>query len=190
MRPTSPWVCRAARYRGDWSCCCRRVPQTAPESLFILGKILLLNPVAPSIPGRACLLTQPPLQLDQDCPGQGPTWPNFQLSPAGAHSLHVFTTSSLFPSLWPQATRSLSVLLKPSLAGEGGIHAAPSQESCSRPLGYRPGAAVALAPLLVPGTFLSWSNPLTVCFLSVLYTFWSPIFINAGVLLAVLFVPQ
>ena len=28
------------------------------------------------------------------------------------------------------------------------------------------------------------------CFFSVLYTFWSPIFINAGVLLAVCFVPQ
>ena len=98
MPPTSPWVCRAARYRGDWSCCCRRVPQTAPESLFILGKILLLNPVAPSIPGRACLLTQPSLQLDQDCPNQDPTQPNSQLSPASAHSLRGFTTSSLFPS--------------------------------------------------------------------------------------------
>ena len=29
-----------------------------PKGLFLLGKILLLNPVAPSVQGRACLLTQ------------------------------------------------------------------------------------------------------------------------------------
>ena len=154
MPPTSPWVCRAARYRGDWSCCCRRVPQTAPESLFILGKILLLNPVAPSIPGRACLLTQPPLQLDQDCPSQDPTQPNSQLSPASAHGLHGFTTWSLFPSLRPQATRSLSMLLNPCLAGEGAVNLALSQESCSRHCGHGPGSAASLVLMLVPGTIL------------------------------------
>ena len=82
------------------------------------------------------------------------------------------------------------VLLKPCLAGEGAVNPALSQKSCGRPGRRRPGDAVTLVPALVPGTFLSRSNPLTVCFFSVLYTFWSPIFINAGVLLAVHFVPQ
>ena len=25
-------------YRGDWSCCCGRIPQSAPEGLFLFGK--------------------------------------------------------------------------------------------------------------------------------------------------------
>ena len=45
--------------RGDWSCCCRGIPQSAPEGLFLFGKILLLKPAASSIQGRACPLTQP-----------------------------------------------------------------------------------------------------------------------------------
>ena len=113
--------------------------------------------------------------------------PNFQLSSASARGLPGFSTSSLFPSLRLQATRSLTVLLRPCLAGEGAVNPALSQESCRRPGRGGPGAAAALVPALVPGTFLSWSNPLTFCFLSVLCTFWSPIFINAGLLLAVPF---
>ena len=50
------WV---AGWRGDWSCCCRGIPQSAPEGLFPFGKILLLNPVTPSMQGRVCPLTQP-----------------------------------------------------------------------------------------------------------------------------------
>ena len=56
MRTVPVWV---ARWRGDWSCCCREVPQSAPEVLFLFGKILLLNTVAPSVQGRSCPLTQP-----------------------------------------------------------------------------------------------------------------------------------
>ena len=44
---------------GDWSCCCRGITQSAPEGLFSFGKILLLNPTAPSIQERAFPLTQP-----------------------------------------------------------------------------------------------------------------------------------
>ena len=50
------WV---AGWRRDWSCYCTGIPQCAPEGLFLFGKILLLNPVPPSIQGRACPLTQP-----------------------------------------------------------------------------------------------------------------------------------
>ena len=49
MSPTplrEPW---ASRWRGDWSCCCRRISQSAPKGLFLFEKILLLNPVARSI---------------------------------------------------------------------------------------------------------------------------------------------
>ena len=124
------------------------------QSVFLFEKILLFNPPAPYKEGPVFLLS-PPLQLDRDCLGQGPTQPNSQLSAAGAPSLRVFTTSSLFPSLRLQATRSLTVLLKPCLAGEGAISSALSQESCSRTSRYGPGDAVALAPALVPGTFSS-----------------------------------
>ena len=131
----------------------------------------------------------PPLQLDRDCLGQGHT-AQFSTPPGRCPWSPWVYHFSLFPSLWPQATRSLSVLLKLCLAGVGAISSALSQESCGEPSRRRPGAAVALFPMLVPGTFLSWSSPLTVCFFSVLCTFWSPIFINTGVLLAVRFVPQ
>ena len=52
------------------------------------------------------------------------------------------------------------------------------------------GATVTLVLVLVPGILLSLSNPLTMWFFSVFYIFWSPIFIYAGVLLAVRVVPQ
>ena len=34
VTPTPPLECWAAVWRGDWSCCCRRIPQSAPECLF------------------------------------------------------------------------------------------------------------------------------------------------------------
>ena len=154
MPPTLQWECQVAGWRGDWSCCCRRIPQCAPECLFLFEKILLLNSATPYEEGPV-FSHSPPLQLDWECPGHGSTQPNSQLSPAGTHSLCVFTTSSLFPSLQFQATKSLLVLLKPSLAGEGNVNPALSQESCGRPSRCRPGAAVTLFPVLVPGTFLS-----------------------------------
>ena len=110
--PHTPEGASCSRVRGDWSCYCRRIPQTAPKCLFLFEKILLLNPAAPYKEGPV-LSHSPPLQLDQDCLGQGPTRPNSQLSPAGVHSFCGFTTSSLFSSLRLQATRSLSVLLRP-----------------------------------------------------------------------------
>ena len=94
MRTVPRWV---AGWRRDWSCCCRRILRSAPEGLFLFGEILLLSPVASSIQGRVVLSHSPPLQLDQDCLGQGHSQPNFQFSPASAHGVHVFTTSSLFP---------------------------------------------------------------------------------------------
>ena len=55
---------RAAGWRGDWSCCCRGMPQSAPEGLFLSDKILLLNPATPYKEGPV-LSHSPPLTLDQ-----------------------------------------------------------------------------------------------------------------------------
>ena len=139
---TPQFMCTLPRGVGGWverrlELLLQGNSQSAPEGLFLFGKILLLNPEAPYKEGPVLSLS-PPLQLDWDCPGQGPTWPNSQFSPASAHSLSGFTTWSSFPSLWLQATRSLTVLLKPCLSGEGAINPALSQESCSRPGTCRP----------------------------------------------------
>ena len=140
---------------GDWSSCCRRIPQSAPEGLFLLEKFLLLNPAAPYKEGHV-LSPSPPLWLDRGLSGSGPHMAQLSTLPSWhPQSPCVYHTSSFFPSLRLQATRSLSVLLKPCLAGEGTISLALSQESCDRPGGCGPGAAVALVPTLVPGTFLS-----------------------------------
>ena len=84
---TVPGLCaqsprRVAEWRGDWSCCYRGISQSAPKGIFVLGKILLLNPVAPSMQGRACPLAQPTSPARLTLSGSGPTWPNSQLSPA------------------------------------------------------------------------------------------------------------
>ena len=96
----------------------------------------------------------PPLQLCGGCPGQGCTEPNFQLFSASACGLPGVSTSSLFPFLRLQATGSLTVLLRPCCRG-GAVNQTLSQESSGRPCIGRPGAAVALVPALVPGTFMS-----------------------------------
>ena len=71
--------------RGDWSCCCWKITQSAPEGLFLFGKILLLNPAAPSIQGRACPLAQP----------TSPARPG--LSGSGPHTVQVSTLPSWCP---------------------------------------------------------------------------------------------
>ena len=109
-------------WRGEWSCCCRGIPQSAPEGLFLFEKILLLNPGAPSLQVRACPLTQStsPARLGTAWvrAPHGPT-PN---SPQLVPTVSVYHTSSLFPSLQLQATRSLKMLPKPCLAGEGAVN--------------------------------------------------------------------
>ena len=153
MRTVPRWV---VGWRGDWSCCYRGIPQSAPEGLFLLGK----NPRARSC-GSLCTRkgltshTAPLSSLAGGCLGQDHMRPNFQLSLASACGLPGFSTSSLFPSLQVQATGSLTVLLSPCLAGQWALNRAVSQESCSRPCTGGPGAAASLIPALVPGTFFS-----------------------------------
>ena len=59
------------RWRGDWSCCCRRIPQSAPKCLFLFEKFVLLNPAA-TYKERPVLSHSPPLQLDHLLSGSGP----------------------------------------------------------------------------------------------------------------------
>ena len=152
MRTVPGWV---ARWRGDWSCCFREVPQSAPEVLFLFGKILLLNTVAPSVQGRSCPLTQP---TSPARPGTvhvraqfGPTLNLPQPATTVSLCLPHFI---LFPSLRPQAPRYLSVLFKLCSAGEGAVTSSlPRVLQQARwvwALGCSP-----LVPMLVPGTYLS-----------------------------------
>ena len=182
---------------GGWSCCCRRIPQNAPEGLFLLGKIFLLNPAAPSAPsikGRACPLPQPtsPARLGTvwDKAPDGPTLSSPQLVPTVSVCLPLRPYSPPCNFKQPGLSRCCS-----SLVWQG-------KELLTR-LSPRSPAASLVGARWVPGLGLQslwslcWSQgpfcpeaiPLPSVF-SVSSTFWSPIFINAGVLLAVRFVPQ
>ena len=78
ISPIAPREHQAAGWRGYWRCCCRRIPQTAPQCLFLFEKILLLNPAAPYKEGPV-LSHSPPLQLDQG------------LSRSGSHTAQLST---------------------------------------------------------------------------------------------------
>ena len=66
MPPTPSQEHRAAQWRGDWSCCCQRIPQTAPNVFFFLresscsilplhtrkGLSSLAQPTSPVRPGN------------------------------------------------------------------------------------------------------------------------------------------
>ena len=117
-------------------------PNSHRESLFplfLFEKFLLLKPATPY--KGLTSHTAPLSNRTWDYPGQGPTQPSspqlVSIVSEGVHSPCVFATSSLFPSLPLQATRSFPVLLKSCLAGEGAVDLALSQEPCSRPGGHR-----------------------------------------------------
>ena len=100
---TPPWEPQAAGWRGGWSCCCRRIPQTVPECLFIplflFEKFLLLSPGTPQREGPV-LSHSPPLQLERGlC--QGLSRPN---SPQPAHRVSMCLPLSSSPPLRVQAT--------------------------------------------------------------------------------------
>ena len=176
---------RVAGVRGDWRCCCRGIPQSAPEGLFLLGKILL-NPAAPSIQGRVCPLTQPtsPARpgIVQVRAHHGPTLN----CPQPAHMvsmglpLHPYSPPCDFKQ--PDLSWCCS-----SLVWQG--REPLTWLSPWSPVAGRAGAGLGLqSPWSLSwfqGPFCPEAIPLPSVVFSVLYTFWSPIFINAGVLLAV-----
>ena len=67
---------RVVGWRADWSCCCRGIPQSAPEIFFLFGK----NPPAGScgslLRRKGLTFTQPTLQLGCGLSGSG-----FQVAP-------------------------------------------------------------------------------------------------------------
>ena len=138
-------------------------PKVPQRVLFFLGKILLLILWLPLYKEGPVLSHSPPLQLGGGLSRSGShraQLSNFQLSSASPRGLPGFSISSLFPSLRLQATRSLTVLLRPCLAGEGAVNPALSQESCSRHDRAGSGAVATLVPGLVPGLFCPEAIPL------------------------------
>ena len=126
-----------------------------PSVFFFLRKSpCSVLPLPPYKEGPVLSLSSP-LQLYQG------------LSGSGSHMAQLSTLPSQCPrSPWVYhfiliplpATSSSQVSLSVAqvLFGRGGsINSALSQESCSRPGRGGPGAAAALVPTLVPGTFLS-----------------------------------
>ena len=186
MPPTPPRECQAARWREDWSCCFRRIPQTAPKCLFLFEKILLLNPAAP-YKEEPVLSHSPPLQLDLELSGSGPDRAQPSTLPSWCpQSLWVY--HFILIPLPATSSNQVSLRAAQALFGRGG--SSKLQESCCR-LGRRgPGAAVALVLHWSQGPLCPEAIPLPSVFFSVLYTFWFPIFTYAGALLAVHFVPQ
>ena len=81
---STPWRERrvGSGWRGDWTCCYKGIPQSVPKGLFLFGKILLFNPAAPSIQGRACPLTQPTSPARQSLSGSGPNTTQFSSLPS------------------------------------------------------------------------------------------------------------
>ena len=147
--PQNPWELQVggeetgAELQGNCPKC--------PRGSFSFWENPPANPGAPYKEGPV-LSHSPPLQLDQGLSGSGPHTAQLSTLPCWCPwSPCVYHTSSLFPSLRPQATRSLSVLLKLCLAGEGAVNLAHSQETCGRPSRQLPSCPPTF------GTFLSYT---------------------------------
>ena len=145
-----------AGWRGDWSCCCRGIPQSAPKGLFLFGKILLLNPVAPAVQGRAYPLTQP---TSPARPGtvrvRVTNVPNFnssQLVPVVSLGLPLCPYSPPCDFKQPGLSQCCSGLV---WQGRCPLTQLSPRSPAAGPASAGPGATVALVPKLVPGTLLS-----------------------------------
>ena len=131
-------------------------PKVPQRVVFFLGKILLLNPVAPSVQGRACPLTQPTSPARLGAVGVritlGPTfnspWPA-PVVPLG-FPLHPYSPHCDFRQ--PGHSQCCSGLV---WQGRGPLTWLSPRSPAAGPGGHGPGAAAALVPTLVPGTFLS-----------------------------------
>ena len=141
-----PWGCgcelaaRGGRGTGGGDGCCRRIPQIAVECLFFLF-FFLKNSSFSSLPLQTStwLLTQPNsptswgLGTDQVRVCYDPTLPSRSPQSQPVHPVPVCLPLHPYSPLGLQASRSLLVLFKPCLAGEGAVDLALSQESCGGP---------------------------------------------------------
>ena len=162
-------------------------PKLPPSVFFLTFSFWEIPPAhsCRSIQGRTCPLTQP----------TSPT----RLGTVLVRAPHVTTLNSpqlvhrvsmglpLHPYSPPATSTNQVSQCYSNLVWQGRepLTRLSLRSPASGPAGAGPGATVTLVLALVPVTLLAWSNPRTVCFFSVFYTFWSPIFINVGVLLAV-----
>ena len=111
---------RAAGRRGDRSCCCWRIPQSAPEGLFLFEKILLLSPDAPYKEGPV-LSHSPPLQLDRGLSRSGPHMA--QLSPLPSqHPQSSCVYHFVLIPLTVTSSNQVCLSAAQALFGRGGSH--------------------------------------------------------------------
>ena len=136
-------------WRGDWSCCCRGIPQSAPEGLFLFRKNPPAQSLAPSIQGRACPLTQPPSQAR---PGAvrariagGPTFNSPPPAPVVSHLSELQSPWSVWcRSQAPWSVPVVSVVHSPQCLGFGfNIPHTPKGAQGGCPGGEETGAAAA-----------------------------------------------
>ena len=139
-------------------------PLTQPHSLTRLGTMWFRVPHGPALPSQ--------------CPQS-----------QRVNTTPVYLPLNHFSPQRLQASRSLLVLLKPCLAGEGAVDRSLSQEPCDRPGGHRawgcscPGPRAGPKDLIVPKQ--SHHHMIFQCLLQ----FGPPTFIYAGIPLAVPSVP-
>ena len=131
-----------------------KLPLSVSFFHFFFETFLLPNPAAPYKKGPV-LSHSPPLRLDLGLSGSGPHTAQLSTLPSQRSWSPWVYHLVLIPLPETSSNQVFSVVLKPCLAGEGSINLTLSQESRGRPGWYGPGAAVALVPELVPGTFLS-----------------------------------
>ena len=129
-------------------------PKCPRVLFFLLEKILVLNPAAPYTDGPV-LSHSSPLQLDWGLSGLGPHMFQFSTLPSWHPQSPCVYHFVLIPLLATSSNQISLGTAQALFAGEGAINSALSQESCCRPGGRGPEAAVALVSVLVPGTFLS-----------------------------------
>ena len=189
--------CGRGRGAGGGGGCCRRISQTATKCLFFhfffsrnsSYSSLLLHT-------RAWPLTQPnsPIRPEtvQVRACHRPTFPSQCPQSQWVHTTPVCLPLCPDSPLRLHATRTLLVLLKACLAGEGAIDLAFSQKSCGRHSRQVPGLGLQLPwfPCWSQGPYCLEALSLLSDFFNVLYNFWSLIFIYAGILLTVHSVPQ
>ena len=145
--------------------------------------------MASSIQGIACPLTQPTSPARPGLSGSGPHMAQLSTLPS-QHTQSPWVYHFVLIPLPATSSNQVSLGAAQALFGRGGICQPGSLPGVLRQAQWvqawgcsHPGPRAGPRDL-----FVLKHSPY--CFFSVLYTFWSPIFINAGVLLAVRFVPQ
>ena len=164
-----------------------------PRVFFFLGQSFcsILRLPAPSIQGTAGPLTQPtsaarPGTVRVRAP-HGPTLNSHQLAPKVSVGLPLLPYSPPCDFKQTGLSQCCSSLV---WQGRELLAQLSPRSPAGRPAGAGLGVQLPWSLCWSQRSFCPEAIPLPPVFFSVLYTFWSPIFINAGVLLSVCFVSQ